>query len=149
MIQETETNINNKKLAIWKTVNGRSIQYSLQDGFNRIGTITLVIGYVYNNYVDSNVYCQYIEDNYNKSRDKLAYISGLLIYKDYRGKGFGRSLLHHVLNELKGYVVMLHAQTMDYDTMNNESLCKFYQSEGFEFASFDKRSKCLMINNNI
>jgi len=137
----------NKNLVIWKIINGKSIEYKLLDGYKEIGTISLIIAHVYNNYIDENIY-KYIEEHLGKKRDKLIYISGLSVLKEDRGKGYGRSLLRHALNEFKGYVAMLHAQTMDYDTMNNESLCNFYKSEGFEFAPFDGKSMRLMINNN-
>lgn len=149
MITKVETNIGGAKLAIWKAPQGRSIHYTLQDGFEVIGEISLVVGYVYNNASDIERYVNYVENNYHKTRDKMAYLCGFYIHDGFRKKGYGKSLLRHVLNEFKGYMLLLHAQPMGgNDTLDKESLYKFYQNMGFGFIPIDSKGAPLMGNNN-
>lgn len=149
MMTKSKTNIGGVKLDIWKSPHGRSIRYTLQDGFDVIGEISLLVGYAYNNPSDIELYVNYVENNYHKTRDKMAYLCGFYIHDGFRKKGYGKSLLRHVLNEFKGYMLLLHAQPMGgNDTLDKESLYKFYQSMGFNFIPFDSKFVPLMGNNN-
>lgn len=149
MMTKSETNIGGVKLAILKSPRGRSIRYTLQDEFDVIGEITLIVGYAYNNASDIEHYVKYVEDNYHKTRDKMAYLCAFYIHDGFRKKGYGKSLLRHVLNEFKGYAFLLHAQPMGgNDTLDKESLYKFYQSMGFDFIPLDNEGAPLMGNNN-
>lgn len=150
MITKSEINIGGAKLAIWKAPQGRSIHYTLQDGFEVIGEITLIVGYVYNNASDIERYVKYVEDHYNKTRDKMVYLGGFMIHGGHRQKGYGKSLLRHVLNDFKGYAFLLHAQPMGMgdDLLDRESLYKFYQNMGFGFIPIDSKGAPLMGNSN-
>lgn len=150
MITKTETNIGDKKLTIWKSPQGRSIRYTLQDGFDVIGEITAIVGYVYNAPSDIEYYVKYVEDHYYKTRDKMVYLAAFYIHNGFRHNGYGKSLLKHVLNEFKGYALLLHAQPIGtVDVLDKDSLYKFYQSVGFEFVPITTGGLApLMANNN-
>ena len=147
---KSETNIGGVKLAICKSPHGRLIRYTLQDGFDVIGEISVLVGYAYDNAPDIERYLNYIENNYHKTRYKMAYLCGFYIHDGFRKKGYGKSLLRHVLNEFKGYMLLLHAQPMGMgdDLPDKKSLYKFYQSMGFDFIPLDNNGAPLMGNSN-
>lgn len=60
------------------------------------------------------------------------WISSLFVYPEWRGRGIGRELVEHVLEENAGKTIWLIPNPYEDKPLSKEKLAEFYRSCGFE-----------------